>query len=63
MDAKGPNPRHIIIQMPNIQDKERVKEDGGKIGRSRVHFLLGTSETPSWSSEEQNKQPTVFQHI
>ena len=24
MDAKRPIPRHIIIKMPNVKDKERV---------------------------------------
>ena len=38
-------------------------EDGGEKGGSRVHFSLGTGETPSWSSEKQSEQPTVFQHI
>ena len=24
LDAKGPTPRHIIIKMPNVKDKERI---------------------------------------
>ena len=24
MDAKRPTPRHIIIKMPNVKDKERI---------------------------------------
>ena len=24
MDAKRPNPRHIIIKMPKVKDKERI---------------------------------------
>ena len=24
MDAKSPNPRHIIIKMPKVKDKERI---------------------------------------
>ena len=24
MDAKGPTPRHIIIKMPKVKDKERI---------------------------------------
>ena len=26
MDSKGPTPRHIIIKMPKVKDKERILE-------------------------------------
>ena len=39
------------------------REDGGDIGGSWLHFPLHMGETHSCSSEEQSKQPTVFQHI
>ena len=29
MDAKGPTPRHIVIKMPKVKDKEM----GGRCGR------------------------------
>ena len=28
MDAKKPTPRHIIIKMPKVKDKERILEAG-----------------------------------
>ena len=28
MDAKRPTPRHIIIKMPKVKDKERILEAG-----------------------------------
>ena len=29
MYAKRPTPRHIIIKMPNVKDKERILKAGG----------------------------------
>ena len=39
MDAKRPTPRHIIIKMSTVKDKENLKS--GK--RKEVHYLQGSS--------------------
>ena len=30
MDAKGPTPRHIILKMPKVKDKERILKATGE---------------------------------
>ena len=53
----------IKKQLINYSQKVKVGGDGDLIGGSRVHFPLHTGETPSRSTEEQNKQPTAPQRL
>ena len=39
MDAKMPTPRHIIIKVPKVKDKERIKSSK----RREVGYLEGSS--------------------
>ena len=39
MDAKRPTPRHIIIRMPKVKDKENLKNNE----RKAVSYLRGSS--------------------
>ena len=41
MDAKRPTPRHIIIKMPKVKDKERILKEA-----SRENKLVTTGEFP-----------------
>ena len=38
MDAKRPSPRHIIIKMPKVKDKERILK-----AAREVSYLQGSS--------------------
>ena len=46
MDAKRPTPRHIIIQMPKVKDKERIlketRENLKSSKRKEVSYLQGS---------------------
>ena len=37
MDAKRPTPRHIIIKMPKVKDKERILKAAGEKQLSTGH--------------------------
>ena len=39
------------------------REDGGKIGGSRVNFPLHLGETPTHSTEKQSEQPKAAQRL
>ena len=39
MDVKRPTPRHIIIKMPKVKDKERIL----KTAREKQCYLQGSS--------------------
>ena len=38
MDAKRPSPRHIIVKMPKVKDRERIL----KAAREKVSYLHGS---------------------
>ena len=40
MDAKRPTPRHIIIKMPKVRDKERI------LKAAREKKIIPTKELP-----------------
>ena len=39
MDAKRPTPRHIIIKLQNVKDKEKIKK-----AAKEVSYLQGNSQ-------------------
>ena len=42
MDTRRPSPRHIIIKMPKVKDKERIlKEEKRKAGEKKVVIYRG----------------------
>ena len=40
MDAKRPTPRHIIIKMPKVKVKERIKGGAGEGGGRKVETTM-----------------------
>ena len=50
MDTKRPSPRHIIIKMPKVKDKERI------LKAAREHKLVTYREVPIRLSADFSKE-------
>ena len=50
MNSKRPNPRHIIIKMPNVKDKERI------LKAAREQELVTYKEVPIRLSADFSKE-------